>query len=364
MRPERGDMCPTKAEGAGTLQASSRAESTAMFREAAASAAVVETQLKRNMDLAHDLAAELKGRPKKAVVTLARGSSDHSATYARYLIETRLGILTSSAAPSVASLYASGSHLRDTIVLAISQSGQSPDLLSSAEAARTAGAYLVAFVNAENSPLGRLAHCVVPLCAGEESSVAATKSFIASMAAILQLVACWSNERDLVTALELLPSQLKRAWELDWSAGLARFRDVNSLYVLGRGLGLGVAGEAALKFKETCGLHAEAFSAAELQHGPLAIVRKSFPVLVFAQQDETYDGMIRLVRELGAHGAEVTAVGLREPVEGALPFFDAAPATAPLLQIQSFYRMVNALAVDRGLDPDRPRHLSKVTETM
>ena len=354
----------TQAGGPNTLQHSSRAESTAMFREAAASAAVVATQLKRNADLSHDLAAELKARPKKAVVTLARGSSDHCATYARYLIETRLGILTSSAAPSVASLYTSGSHLRDTIVLAISQSGQSPDLLASAEAARTAGAYLVAFVNAENSPLGRLAHCVVPLCAGEESSVAATKSFIASMAAILNLVASWSNERDLLTALEILPSQLKRAWELDWSAALARFRNVENLYVLGRGLGLSVAGEAALKFKETCGLHAEAFSAAELQHGPLAIVRKGFPVLVFAQQDETCDGMIRLVRELETHGAEVTSVGLREPVEGALPFFDAAPAAAPLLQVQCFYRMVNALAVDRGLDPDRPRHLSKITETM
>lgn len=354
----------TQAGGPNTLQHSSRAESTAMFREAAASAAVVATQLKRNADLSHDLAAELKARPKKAVVTLARGSSDHCATYARYLIETRLGILTSSAAPSVASLYTSGSHLRDTIVLAISQSGQSPDLLASAEAARTAGAYLVAFVNAENSPLGRIAHCVVPLCAGEESSVAATKSFIASMAAILNLVASWSNERDLLTALEILPSQLKRAWELDWSAALARFRNVENLYVLGRGLGLSVAGEAALKFKETCGLHAEAFSAAELQHGPLAIVRKGFPVLVFAQQDETCDGMIRLVRELETHGAEVTSVGLREPVEGALPFFDAAPAAAPLLQVQCFYRMVNALAVDRGLDPDRPRHLSKITETM
>jgi glucosamine--fructose-6-phosphate aminotransferase (isomerizing) len=346
------------------LQNSSKAELTAMFREAAESAAVVETQLKRNTELARRVATELKGRPKKAVVTLARGSSDHAATYARYLIETRLGILTSSAAPSVVSLYASGSHLRDTIVLAISQSGQSPDLLASAEAARTAGAYLVAFANAEDSPLGRIAHCVLPLCAGEESSVAATKSFIASMAAILQLVACWSNERNLLAALELLPSQLKRAWDLDWNAALARFRDVDSLYVLGRGLGLGVAGEAALKFKETCGLHAEAFSAAELQHGPMAIVRKGFPVFIFGQQDETCDGMVKLVRDLDARGAEVTTVGLREPLKGALPFVDAAPVTAPLLQIQSFYRMVNALAVDRGLDPDRPRHLSKVTETM
>lgn len=364
MPPEGDDAHPVRAESSTASQHSSNAEATAMFREAAASAAVVETQLNRNSDLAHRLGAELRARPKKAVVTLARGSSDHAAVYARYLIETRLGVLTSSAAPSVASLYTSGSHLRDTIVLAISQSGQSPDLLASADAARSAGAYLVAFVNDEGSPLGRIANCTVPLCAGEETSVAATKSFIASMASILHVVAHWSEEPDLIDSLELLPRQLQRAWELDWGIGLERFRGVDSLYVLGRGLGLGVAGEAALKFKETCGLHAEAFSAAELQHGPLAIVRASFPILVFAQQDETYDSMKQLVRELRGYGAEVTTVGLREPFEGALPFVDAAPVTAPMLQIQSFYRMVNALSVDRGLDPDRPRHLSKVTETL
>jgi glucosamine--fructose-6-phosphate aminotransferase (isomerizing) len=248
--------------------------------------------------------------------------------------------------------------------MAISQSGQSPDLLASAEAARASGAYIVALVNAEDSPLGQIAHCSIPLGAGEEWSVAATKSFIASMSAIAHLVASWSDDHDLRAALEILPAQLQHAWELDWGDAVTRFLDAENLYVLGRGLGLGIAGEAALKFKETCGLHAEAFSSAELWHGPLAIVREGFPVLVFAQNDETRDGMIRLVRELGAHGAEVTTVGLRETGAVALPFIDADPAMAPLLQIQSFYRMVNALAVARGYDPDRPRHLSKITETM
>lgn len=335
-----------------------------MFREAAEAATVVEAQLERNADVVARLAKDLKSRSKCAVVTLARGSSDHAATYARYLIETRLGILTSSAAPSVSSLYARGSHLRDTIVLAISQSGRSPDLLASAEAARAAGAYVVALVNAEQSYLGQIADCAIPLCAGEERSVAATKSFIASMAAIAHLVASWSDDHKLHAALEILPAQLRRAWELDWSDGVTRFRDAQSLYVVGRGLGLGIAGEAALKFKETCALHAEAFSSAELRHGPLAIVREGFPVLLFAQDDETRDGMARLARELAAHGAEVTAAGLPEARAGALPVIETEPAIAPLLQIQSFYRMVNALSVARGYDPDRPRHLSKITETL
>jgi glucosamine--fructose-6-phosphate aminotransferase (isomerizing) len=335
-----------------------------MFREAAEAATVVEAQLRRNAGLVSCLAAELKSRRRPAVVTLARGSSDHAATYAKYLIETRLGRLTSSAAPSVMSLYSSASHLRNIILLAISQSGRSPDLLASAEAARASGAYIVALVNAEDSPLGRLAHCEVPLCAGNETSVAATKSFVASLAAIAQLVASWSGDVGLRAALDGLPAQLNDAWQLDWSDGIARFRDAQSLYVLGRGLGLGIAGEAALKFKETCGLHAEAFSAAEVQHGPLALVRERFPVLVFAQNDETRDSMARAVHELDAHGAAVTTVGLPEHHAGALPVIEAGPEIAPLLQILSFYRMVNALAVARGQDPDRPRHLSKITETM
>ncbi|MGH8166543.1 MAG: SIS domain-containing protein, partial [Woeseiaceae bacterium] len=217
---------------------------------------------------------------------------------------------------------------------------------------------------AEDSPLGKLAHCAIPLSAGEERSVAATKSFIASLAAIAQLVASWSDDRDLRTALDKLPAQLQQAWDLDWSKAIACFHDAENLYVIGRGLGLGIAGEAALKFKETCGLHAEAFSSAELRHGPMAIVRRGFPVLLLAQPDETRDGMTTLARELEAQGAEVTTVGLREAHAGALPVIDADPAMTPLLQIQSFYRMVNALAVARGHDPDRPRHLSKITETM
>ena len=364
MRPDRGIMYPAQPLASKTLPEPSRAESTIMFREAAEAALVVEAQLKRNAEVMNQLAAEFASRAKGVVVTLARGSSDHAATYARYLIETRLGILTSSAAPSVTSLYSSGAHLRDTIVLAISQSGRSPDLLASAEAARAAGAYLVALVNADDSPLGKLAHCAIPLSAGEERSVAATKSFIASLAAIAQLVASWSGDPDLRAALDKLPAQLRQAWDLDWSKAIARFRDAENLYVIGRGLGLGIAGEAALKFKETCGLHAEAFSSAELRHGPMAIVRQGFPVLLFAQADETRDGMTTLARDLEAQGAEVTTVGLREAYAGALPVIDADPATTPLLQIQSFYRMVNALAVARGYDPDRPRHLSKITETM
>lgn len=338
-------------------------ESTAMFAEAAEAAAAVAAQQARTARDLQRLAEDLRAGAHAAVVTLARGSSDHAATYARYLLETRVGVLTASLAPSVSSVYATRAHLRNTVLLAISQSGRSPDLLDTARAAREAGACVVALVNEEDSPLAGLAHHVVPLCAGRETSVAATKSFIASLSAIADLTARWSGDAGLRASLDALPEQLRQAWTLDWSAAVPRFRATSNLYVVARGLGLGVAQEAALKFKETCGLHAEAISAAELRHGPLAIVGPGFPVLVFAQDDETRPDLVRLSRDLAAQGAQVAAAGLEGRDMLVLPSVEADPALQPILQIQSFYRMVNALAIELGRDPDRPPHLRKVTET-
>ncbi len=335
-----------------------------MFREAAAAPATVRSQLQANRGLMEHLGGVVREQAPRAVVTCARGSSDHAATYARYLIETRTGLIASSAAPSVSSLYAARADLEAVLFLAISQSGASPDLLAAAGAARRAGALVIAIVNVEDSPLARTAHHTIPLHAGTEASVAATKSYIASLAATLQLVSAWTRDPELGQALERAPDLLGQAWQLDWGAAIGRFQKAGSLYVVGRGLGLGIAQEAALKFKETCGLHAEAFSAAELRHGPMALVRRGFPVLVFAQQDETREGVEALAGELARAGAVVVLAGTALPGVLVLPALQAHPAIEPLLLIQSFYRLANALALARGRDPDRPPHLRKVTETV
>ena len=191
-----------------------------MLREAAESAAVVRAQLAANREPLRRLGAALRDEAPRAVVTIARGSSDHAATYARYLLETRFGVLTSSAAPSVSSVYSARTNLGGALCLAISQSGRSPDLLAAAEAARAAGAKVVALVNAEDAPLAVRADYVVWLRAGRETSVAATKSHIASLAAILQLVSEWQRDQELAHALEALPEDLERAWALDWSPAM------------------------------------------------------------------------------------------------------------------------------------------------
>jgi glutamine---fructose-6-phosphate transaminase (isomerizing) len=335
-----------------------------MFGEAAQAPEAVRRQLQANQARITRLAQRLRQTPPRAVVTCARGSSDHAATFARYLIETRLGLLTSSAAPSVSSVYEAAPDLGGTVMLAISQSGTSPDLLAVVRGARAAGARVVALVNAQDSPLAQLADDLLPLHAGVERSVAATKSYITSLAAVVQLVASWAADAVLAAALAEAPVLLGRAWELDWSAAVTRLTAATNLYVIGRGVGLAIAQEAALKFKETCGLHAEAVSAAELRHGPMALVRAGFPLLVFTQNDESRAGVAQLASELGAQGADVLLAGASVPHTTTLPTLGAHPVIEPLLFAQSFYRMANALSLARGHDPDQPPHLNKVTETV
>ncbi|WP_182336233.1 SIS domain-containing protein [Stenotrophomonas acidaminiphila] len=334
---------------------------TLMFNEAASSASVIAAQFARNQERVRALAADLRGNPPPFVVTCARGSSDHAATYAKYLFETRLGLVTASASPSVGSVYEARQKLQGALYLVISQSGKSPDLLRNAEAAKAAGARVVALVNVEDSPLAQLADTVIPLGAGAERSVAATKSYLASLAAILQLCAYWRDDPTLIAALDALPAALAEAWQCDWSALTEGLVDAHNLFVVGRGPGLAAAQEAALKFKETCGLHAEGYSSAEVKHGPMALVGRDFPVLAFAQPDETGAGTRALADEFAARGARVWLAG----EGGDLPVAVAPhPLCAPLLTVQSFYRAINALALRRGHNPDLPPHLNKVTETV
>jgi glucosamine--fructose-6-phosphate aminotransferase (isomerizing) len=336
-----------------------------MHLEAAEAASIAERQLTELSDGMHLLGERLRAVDPPLVLTCARGSSDHAATFAKYLIETRIRTPVASFAPSTASLHGvPWRHLRGRLFLAISQSGRSPDILLSAQAAKHAGAFVVALVNDPGSPLAELAEVAIPILAGPERSVAATKSFIATLLAILGLVAAWSGENDLASACRQAPEVLRSAWELDWSPAVAALSSAASLFVIGRGLSYAVALEAALKLKETCGLHAEAFSAAEVKHGPMALVGPAFSVLMLepAEGGETFDALTRDFIDRGAH---VIMAGSEQEGALALPVLPRLhPVLAPLATIQSFYRLAASLSIARGLDPDRPPYLRKVTQTV
>ena len=340
-----------------------KAEQTRMFQEAAEAPAVVQRQLERNRAAVARIAGRLRETEPRFVITVARGSSDHAACFTKYLVETQTGLFTVSAGPSIASVYERAMDFRDSVCLVISQSGASPDLLAMARAARAGGSFVIAMVNVGDSPLASLADEVLELHAGEETSVAATKSFIASLSAALQLVAAWKNDAALEQSLQEAPDKLQASWELDWSPALAPLTSSNDLYVLGRGMGLGIAYEAALKLKEVCGLHAEGFSSAEVLHGPVTIAQPRFPVLVLAQDDQALPGIRELLSDLAGREVRLITAGVTQSGALTLPFASAHPAVEPLLRIQSFYRLANALSVRLGLDPDQPPHLEKVTAT-
>jgi glutamine---fructose-6-phosphate transaminase (isomerizing) len=335
-----------------------------MFEEAADASNAVRAQLQYGSAAMRGLGAKLRKLSPRAVITCARGSSDHAATYAKYLIETHAQVLTASAAPSVSSVYGVTQDVRGCLFIAISQSGRSPDLLASVASAKASGATVLAFCNSADSPLTAAADLVIELNAGPERSVAATKSYLASLAAIAQMVAAWTEDAKLEAALAQLADLMDRSWALDWSAALPELESAENLYVVGRGLGLSAAQEVALKCKETCGIHAEAFSSAELRHGPFALLRKGFPALLLAQHDGTRPGIEALAIELARRGVPVLLAGANAAGSISLPSVEVAAELAPILLVQSAYRMIASLSVRRGLDPDRPPHLHKITETV
>jgi glutamine---fructose-6-phosphate transaminase (isomerizing) len=306
-------------------------------------------------------------------LTIGRGSSDHACTFGKYLLETQFGLVTSSAAPSVLTIYGSELRFKDALVIGISQSGKSPDICDMMQSARKKGAITLAIINDINSPLAQSAEYIIPMWAGKEQAVAATKSYLASLSALVQLTAMWSQNQQLLATLEELPNKLSDVLTTNWEQAIPLFQKVEETLVLARGFGFPVALEAALKFKETASLQAEAFSSAEVQHGPLALIKRDHPYLLFTQNDNSLEGMLNLAKRIKKLGGKtvialspewVDADDLAEAATLVLPLPNTIQAICdPLLTIQAFYLMVAKLAVARGFNPDAPNNLKKVTET-
>jgi glucosamine--fructose-6-phosphate aminotransferase (isomerizing) len=335
-----------------------------MAAELGEAPAIVERQARELATPLAELAARLNRRPPDVVVTCARGSSAHAATFAKHLIEHNLGIPVAAAAPNIASVYHRPLRLKNQLFLAVSQSGSSDDLVATAAAARAAGAVTAAVLNDTRSPLASVCDFVLPMAAGTELSVAATKTFIASLAALLRLIAGWTGKTTMGAACDRLPDRLARAAQLDWNAALAPLTAATTLVAIGRGPTLAIAREVSLKLKETCALHAEAFSSAEFRHGPIALVSSSLPVLMLTPGDEAAMGFSALAADLRRAGARVLIADPKGDGVDHLPVLapDQADADAVCL-IQSFYAFLLRLAQARGTDVDSPRHLQKVTRT-
>jgi glucosamine--fructose-6-phosphate aminotransferase (isomerizing) len=327
-----------------------------MEQEAKSAPSIIKNQLIINQVDAQRIGEKLRQLAPKMVMIIGRGSSDHAGVFGKYLIEIESGVPTFAAAPSVSSVYGKQLKLDQALVIVISQSGRSPDIIAQAEMAKKAGAYCIALVNDETSPLTDIVDDVLPLRAGAELSVAATKSYLCTLSALLQLTAYWTENNSLIAALDTLPAALQDVIDSPAQLTPESLEGVNNLVVLGRGLGYAVSKEMALKLKEVSSIHAESFSSAEFLHGPVTLVEQGLAIIDCAVNDESAASHQQQIIEVKSRGADL--VHLRQS--------DAAvhPRIAPLVVLQRFYIDVAKVAVSRGFDPDSPKGLKKVTKTV
>ena len=339
---------------------------TFMAAEIADTGRALRRQLDANRAATKTLAAELRAGEPAFVATIARGSSDHAAAFLKHVVELKLGLACASLGPSVASLYQAPLRLRGAVAITISQSGESPDIIAMQRAAKSGGATTIALVNDPDSPAATDADALVPLLAGQERSVAATKSMIASLVAGAAMIADWSEDLDLAAAIEKLPSILDET-RADAPARIVEtLAAATSLFVIGRGATFAVAMEAALKLKETSAIHAEAFSSAEVLHGPAGVISAGFPVLGFAPADAAREGFFDTLERLAAFGAAPLIVDVERHARWPTAIApDAGHAmVTPIAALHAFYSLAEETARRRGRDPDQPPHLMKVTRTM
>lgn len=309
------------------------------------------------------LGEQLRLLSPRYALAAGRGSSDAAAYLAKYLFEARLGLPTVSAAPSVRSIYGRQLRLEKALVLVISQSGRSPDLIEFCRSAVGPEVLRVGFINDPASPLAEVVDICAPLLAGTERSVAATKSCIAAMVLVFGLTAYWRDDRDMIAAFERTPQTLADALDENWSAAEAFLDGEGPIYVVGRGPGLAIAAEAALKLKETNGLHAEAVSAAEIRHGPLSLAGPNLRIVMFAQRDAAFDGLRKLAADLEQRGCPVLFISAEPSPSHTTIRPDAEPVLELLAMLLRFYLLANDAAIRRGRSPDAPPMLTKITET-
>ncbi len=340
-----------------------------MRLELAESATVVSGLLASARAPLERLADEVRRRGIRFVVIAARGTSDHAATYAQYVLGARNGLPVGLATPSLSSLYRHGPRVGDALVIGMSQSGRSPDIVAVLEDARGQGALTLAITNEPESPLADVADVVVSLEAGPELAVAATKTYVAELT-VVALLSEALRGGDPDPALATLPGALAATLELESAivALAGRIAPAPACVVLARGFQYPTAREWALKLKEVAGVFADAYSAADYEHGPISLVEPGLPVLAVVSRGPTLAGLLVLLERLVADGADLLVVSdaaeARALGRGSLALpADLPEWLAPIPAIVPCQLFAYHLAIARGRDPEAPRHLRKVTLT-
>lgn len=349
-------MTETRGEQPGALMAAEIADQPRVFAELHARAAEFAA-----------VAQPIRAYQPRFVLLAARGSSDHAALYAKYLVEVLLGLPAGLASPSTTTLYGARPDLHGVLLLAVSQSGGSPDLVEVTTAASDSGALTVAVTNTGSSPLDDAAELGIGIGAGTESAVAATKTYSASLLALYLLIdAVRGGSGEHAAPLgDLAQSTLDNSGAAVEEA-VTRYRFVERVITCGRGYSSATAAEAALKLAETSYLAARSYSGADLLHGPVAAVDAETAVLAVASEGKGGDAMRDVLDVVSGAGADVVTVGSAAatlPAGLPIPVASSAEEVAPILEVLPIQRLALGLSLARGGDPDRPRGLHKVTRT-
>ncbi|MGA9350062.1 MAG: SIS domain-containing protein [Anaerolineae bacterium] len=331
---------------------------------------VLTTLLDREIENAQRIAADLRARGVKYVIMAARGTSDNAARYGQYLFGAHNRLPVGLATPSLFSVYGQPPRLEDGLVIGISQSGQSPDIVAVLEEGQRQGAPTLAITNVLDSPLAAQADFVMPLHAGEEKAVAATKTYTAQLTALALLSCTLGDDPDRLAALRRAPLAVE--YVLDREALIAdaveRYCYMETCVVIGRGYNYATAFEIALKLKELNYLIAESYSSADFMHGPIAVVGSGFPALVVAPSGKMFDTMRDFTLELKSRGAELLIISDRQDLLAEavtpMPLPEGVPEwLSPIVAIVPGQLFALHLTLTKGHDPDQPQGIQKVTLT-
>ncbi|WP_158665219.1 SIS domain-containing protein [Ensifer adhaerens] len=335
-----------------------------MKREIAEIPGCIARQIDQYGSLYKDVGRRLRAHSPAVMITVARGSSDCAAAFLKYMVETRLGVPVASVGPSLSSVHRRSLRLDRAVSWAISQSGASEDINALHSSNRAAGALSISLVNSPHSRLGQNADIAVAIGAWPELALPATKSFVCSLVAIAAILSEWTGDRNLFDSLRALPELVERSYTADWGVAEDALARCDSALILGRGAGYPIACEAALKLKETSYVFAEAFSAAEVWHGPAALITPERPVIMFVPSDEASVGALAAADKARDLGARVFVVSCNQSRD-CLPMPDAPNSVVEAIaMIARFYALAESTSGMRGVDVDSPRALQKVTVTV
>ncbi len=355
---------PPASEGTGSSQG-------LMLAEIREQPDAITRCVEGNYETVKRVAEEIRSRGIRFAIIAARGTSDHAAIYLKYLLETSVGMPVALAAPSVFTLYDTTLNFKDTLVMGISQSGQGTDVVEVVQTARDQGAYTLGVTNFGDSQLANAAEETLLLHAGLERSVAATKTYTTSLAALALLTATLAEDDSLDRELHMVPDHIGAVLDLnDHIRQLSeRYTYLEEILAVARGMNQATAMETGLKLAETCYLVTHAYSGADLEHGPIAVVNRNVPCILFNTEGRAQEQILALAAKLKERGAERLMIAHDEASLKAcrhnirIPF-RVPERVSPLVYIVAAQMLAYHLSLHRGFDPDKPRGLKKVTQTV